>query len=131
MRQRQTNGKRMLRTAGALGIAIPLMIGGAGVASASWHNATVGGGNTAPDGVALRDCYHPTLQLPPSTNCTLLKRVAPGTPTHVICQRTGEEISGNNLWDYVKFSDNSEGFMADYYVITGHPGWIPGIDVCS
>lgn len=128
MRQRRTNGKRMLRIVGALSIAFPLMIGGAGVASASWHNATVGGSTAG--GAALRDCYHPTAQLPPSTNCTFIKRVAPGTPTHVICQRAGQDISGNNLWNYVKFADNSEGFMADYYVDTGHPGRIPGIDEC-
>ncbi|MGH3702478.1 MAG: hypothetical protein ACRDQY_24130 [Pseudonocardiaceae bacterium] len=129
MRQRRANGKRMLRTMGALSAAFTIMIGGAGVASAaSWHDVTVG--SYTEDGVVLRDCYHPTVQLPPSTNCTFIKRVPPGTSTHVICQRVGQDISGNNLWDYVKFADNSEGLMADYYVDTGHPVRIPGVEEC-
>uniref|UniRef100_UPI003F49646B hypothetical protein n=1 Tax=Amycolatopsis sp. CA-096443 TaxID=3239919 RepID=UPI003F49646B len=70
--------------------------------------------------------HHPPA---PSQNCTKITTVAPGTPAHVVCQTAGQDIYGDNLWDYVVTSVG-EGFMSDYYVNTGYAGWIPGIDHC-
>ncbi|MDX8031417.1 hypothetical protein SK803_14415 [Lentzea sp. BCCO 10_0856] len=36
-----------------------------------------------------------------------------------MCQRSGQNIYGNKLWDYIVYS-GGEGFMSDYYVNTGH-----------
>ena len=121
-------GTTIRRGAGVLAAAGALVLGATGVANASWHGATVGGWSTG--GVNLRDCYNPTVQLPPSTSCTYVKTVAPGTSVHVVCQRAGQNISGNNVWDYIVYP-GGEGFMADYYVNTGHANWIPGIDICQ
>lgn len=118
----------MGRTIAIAVTAAGVVAGSAGIANASWADATVGGYST--DGVSLRDCYHPTTHLPPSQDCTYLKTIAPGTPAHVVCQTVGQNIYGDSLWDYIVTS-NGEGFMADYYVDTSHPGWIPGIDHCS
>lgn len=116
------------RTIAVAAAAVGIVAASAGSASASWVSATVGGYSTG--GVSLRDCYHPTTQLPPSQNCTYIRTVAPGTPVHVVCQREGQNIYGDPIWDYI-VTPNGEGFMADYYVNTGYPGWIPGIDHCS
>ncbi|MFK3979663.1 hypothetical protein ACI2K4_04710 [Micromonospora sp. NPDC050397] len=101
----------------------------AGPASASWYGATVGSWTPNP-GVALRDCYHPTVQLPPGTYCTEIRRIPKNTGVHIVCQRSGQNIDGNNVWDYVVYS-GGEGFVADYYMNTGHANWIPGVDICS
>lgn len=119
--------RKLLKGAAIASAVAGLVVGGGGVASASWSSATVGGYTTG--GVSLRDCYHPSTRLPPSQNCTYIKTVAPGTAAHVVCQTTGQNIYGDNLWDYVVTSVG-EGFMSDYYVNTGYPGWIPGIDHC-
>jgi hypothetical protein len=120
--------RKLLKAAAVTAAAAGLVIGGAGLASASWAGATVGGYTTG--GVSLRDCYHPSVHLPPSQACTYLKTIAPGTPAHVVCQTVGQDIYGDSLWDYVVTSAG-EGFMSDYYVNTGYAGWIPGIDHCS
>ena len=94
----------------------------------SWHPATVGGGSSGGQ-VALRDCYHPVVQAP-STSCTLVKYVPTGISVHVVCQRSGQNINGNAVWDYVVYP-GGEGYMTDYYLITGYNGFIPGVDYCS
>jgi hypothetical protein len=103
----------------------------AGTASAatmhadSWFAATVGA-----SGVNVRDCYHPTTQLPPSTNCTYQTTLSAGTSIHVVCQRSGQNIGGDPVWDYITYS-GGEGYVADYYINTGYSSWIPGIQICS
>lgn len=97
-----------------------------GVQARSWHLATVGGSTTG--GVALRDCYHPVAQTP-SQNCTYIKTVPPGTAVHVVCQSAGQNIFGNNVWDYIVYS-GGEGYMSDYYLITGADGFHPSIERC-
>ncbi|MDQ3154559.1 MAG: hypothetical protein M3R63_23485 [Actinomycetota bacterium] len=96
------------------------------VQARSWHPATVGGYSIG--GVALRDCYHPSEQTP-SQDCTYIKTVPSGTAVHVVCQRAGQSIYGNNAWDYVVYS-GGEGYMSDYYVITGGDGFHPNIERC-
>jgi hypothetical protein len=53
-----------------------------------------------------------------------------GTAVHIVCQRSGQNINGDAVWDYVTYS-GGEGFAADYYINTGYASWIPGIDICS
>jgi hypothetical protein len=109
-----------------------LALGTADVANAtvqSWYPATVGGANSG-GGVSLRDCYHPSVHLPPSTSCTYVKTVPTGTAVNIVCQRAGQNISGDPVWDYVVYS-GGEGYMSDYYLFTGHDNWIPGVDVCQ
>jgi len=122
----------MLRRAGAavgaVGAAAALALAGASAADAapaSWYTATVGS-----SGVNVRDCYHPTVQLPPSTNCTLHASLGAGTSVHIVCQRSGQNIGGDNVWDYVTYP-GGEGLAADYYIYTGYTSWIPGIDICT
>jgi hypothetical protein len=116
------------RVAVATTVAVAAM--GAGFATAhpalaSWQLATVGN-----SGVNVRDCYHPTVQLPPSTNCTYQAALSAGTSVHIVCQRAGQNIGGDSVWDYVTYP-GGEGFAADYYIYTGYANWIPGIDICS
>jgi hypothetical protein len=97
-------------------------------AHASWQAATTGA-----SGVNIRDCYHPTVQLPPSTNCTLRVAVPAHTGVRIVCQAAGQSIDGNPVWDYVVWEGGPgrpEGFASDYYIDTGSPSWIPGIDIC-
>ncbi|WFE26751.1 hypothetical protein O7623_26285 [Solwaraspora sp. WMMD791] len=101
----------------------------AGPAAASWHAASVGSWTPDP-GLSLRDCYHPTVKLPPSQDCTFIRHLPRYTSVHVVCQRSGQNIGGNNVWDYVVYS-GGEGFVSDYYMNTGHANWIPGIDICT
>lgn len=100
-------------------------MGTASAASASWYGASVGA-----SGVNIRDCYHPSTQLPPSTICTFHASLSAGTAVHIVCQRSGQNINGDAVWDYVTYS-GGEGFAADYYINTGYASWIPGIDICS
>lgn len=109
--------------------AVGAIVGAATPAQASWHWAEVGWWTPSP-GVSLRDCYHPTVQLPPSTNCRYMWALPAYTDVHVVCQRSGQDIYGNNVWDYIVYP-GGEGFVADYYMDTGHPSWIPGIDICQ
>jgi len=117
----------VLAATAALGTAGTAAAHDDGVGAQSWHLATVGGGNSGGQ-VALRDCYHP-VQLP-STSCSLVKYVPTGTEVRVVCQRSGQNISGNSVWDYVVYS-GGEGYMSDYYLFTGADGFIPGVDRCS
>ena len=126
--QRQPR-RRTARRRIASAITVTLATTGAGLAMAapalaSWYPATVGH-----SGVNVRDCYHPTVHLPPSTNCTYQTTLRPGTGVHIVCQRAGQNINGDNVWDYVTYS-GGEGFAADYYIYTGYASWIPGIDIC-
>ena len=118
-------GRRWVRAASVVGVAGAIAIGSVTAAQASWFSASVGGG-----GVNVRDCYHPTVNLPPSTSCTYQTWLSPGTPVHIVCQRAGQDINGDNVWDYITYS-GGEGFAADYYINTGYASWIPGIDICQ
>lgn len=129
-------GRASTGIAAAAVLAATAALGTAGSASAttdgdvgiqSWHPATVGGGNSGGQ-VALRDCYHPVQT--PSTSCGLVKYVPTGTAVHVVCQRSGQNINGNSVWDYVVYS-GGEGYMSDYYLFTGTDGFIPGVEYCS
>jgi hypothetical protein len=125
-RPRSRTSRRRIATAITLALATAgtgLVM--AGPAMASWYPATVGA-----SGVNVRDCYHPTVKLPPSTNCTYLTTLSPGTSVNIVCQRTGQNIGGDNVWDYVVYS-GGQGLAADYYINTGYPSWIPGIDTCQ
>jgi hypothetical protein len=81
-------------------------------------------------GVTVRDCYHASVQLPPSTNCSPQTTPPAGTDVHIVCQRSGQNIFGNNVWDYVVYP-GGEGLVSDYYMDTGHASWIPGVDICT
>lgn len=121
--------RRTARRRAALIITVTLAAAGAGLATAhpalaSWFTATVGN-----SGVNIRDCYHPSVHLPPSTNCTYQTALGRGTSVHIVCQRAGQDIGGDNVWDYVTYS-GGEGFAADFYLNTGYANWIPGIDIC-
>jgi hypothetical protein len=94
--------------------------------TASWQPATVGGGSSG-GSVTLRDCFHPPQT--PSVNCGPVTQVPTGTSVHIVCQHAGQNIGGDNVWDYVSFPGR-EGYMSDYYMITGYANWIPGIQVC-
>jgi hypothetical protein len=116
---------RLIRALSAVGAAGTILVGHVTAASASWDGATVGG-----SGVNVRDCYHPSVHLPPSTSCTYQTNLSAGTGVHIVCQRAGQNISGDPVWDYVVYS-GGEGFAADYYINTGYASWIPGIDICQ
>lgn len=119
---------KRLRRIGAVGAAGALVLAGTATATAdpaSWYPATVGG-----SGVNVRDCYHPTVQLPPSTNCTLHATLGSGTGVNIVCQRSGQNIGGDAVWDYITYP-GGEGLASDYYLYTGYSSWIPGIDVCT
>jgi hypothetical protein len=120
-----TKRRRWIRTASVVGVAGAIVAGSGGAAQASWFSASVGS-----SGVNVRDCYHPSVNLPPSTNCTYQATLRAGTPVHIVCQRAGQNIYGDNVWDYVTYS-GGEGFAADYYINTGYANWIPGIDICQ
>lgn len=122
--------RRMPRRRTAAALTLALATAGAGVvmadpALASWYPASVGS-----SGVNVRDCYHPTVHLPPSTSCTYQAALGAGTGIHIVCQRAGQNINGDNVWDYVTYS-GGEGYAADYYIYTGYSSWIPGIDICQ
>jgi hypothetical protein len=124
------HGRRRARraaavTALAVAATATLVATTAAPAQASWYAATVGG-----SGVNVRDCYHPTVQLPPSTNCTYKATLSAGTSVRIVCQRWGQNINGDAVWDYVVYP-GGEGFAADYYIYTGYSSWIPGIDICQ
>ncbi|ROO50927.1 hypothetical protein EDC02_5788 [Micromonospora sp. Llam0] len=127
------NRRALRRVAATIALALVSVTGLVGLsaapAAASWHPASVGYWTENP-GLSLRDCYHPTVQLPPSQNCTFIKYLPRYTNVHVVCQRSGQNIYGNNVWDYVVYS-GGEGFVSDYYMDTTHPSWIPGIDICT
>jgi hypothetical protein len=113
---------------GVVGAVAGLVLAGATVADAapaSWYYATVGS-----SGVNVRDCYHPTVQLPPSTNCTYQTTLGSGTGVHIVCQRSGQNIGGDPVWDYITYP-GGEGLAADYYIYTGYSSWIPGVDICT
>lgn len=120
-----TTRKRWIRGAGVAAAAGATLIATTATAQASWYTAYVGS-----SGVNVRDCYHPTVQLPPSTNCTLQTYLNPGTGVHIVCQRSGQNIGGDAVWDYITYP-GGEGLAADYYINTGYASWIPGIDICS
>lgn len=120
------NKKRLIRALSVTGVAGAVLAGTVTAAQASWVSAYPW--STA--GVNIRDCYHPSVNLPPSTNCTYQTWLPQNTPMHVVCQRAGQNIYGDNVWDYVTYS-GGEGFAADYYVHTGYASWIPGIDICQ
>ncbi|MEU8112726.1 hypothetical protein [Micromonospora sp. NPDC048947] len=122
---------RIRRAAVAVGLAVAAA--GAGVvvpataAQASWFAATTGS-----SGVTIRDCYHPTNQSP-STSCTYVAFVPAYTPVRIVCQRSGQNIGGDPVWDYIVWEGGSgrpEGFASDYYINTGYANWIPGVSGC-
>ncbi|MET8849743.1 hypothetical protein [Amycolatopsis sp. NPDC004625] len=121
----KTRNRRWARVLGATGAAGALLVATAAAADASWFSAYVGA-----SGVNVRDCYHPSVHLPPSTSCTYQTNLGSGTPVHIVCQRSGQNISGDPVWDYITYS-GGEGFAADYYINTGYASWIPGIDICT
>jgi hypothetical protein len=123
----RAGGMRRAVTATALTAATvaALLAGPAAPAQASWFSASIGG--TA---VSLRDCYHPTKAAQPSQSCTFIKTVPAGTAVHIICQHSGQNIYGDPVWNYIQYG-GGEGYVADYYVNTGHANWIPGVDVCN
>ncbi|MFD5065605.1 hypothetical protein [Streptomyces sp. NPDC058394] len=126
-KRRWTRGLGVTGAAFALGFASLAGATGAAAATpgpASWYAAAVGS-----SGVNVRDCYHP-VQLPPSTSCTYQTALSAGTGVHVVCQRSGQNIGGDAVWDYVTYP-GGEGFVADYYINTGYSSWIPGIDICQ
>jgi hypothetical protein len=117
----------------ACSVAAALVAIGATPASASWYGATTGG-----TGANIRDCYHPTVNLPPNTSCTFRASVAAWTGVRIVCQRQGQSVSGyygtTDLWDYVVWEGGSgrpEGFASDANINTGYAYWIPGIDICQ
>ncbi|HCT80666.1 MAG TPA: hypothetical protein DGT23_29685 [Micromonosporaceae bacterium] len=113
----------------ALMVAAAALFATAVPAQASWYAATVGSWTPSP-GVSLRDCYHPSVNLPPNTGCTFVKSIPAGTSVRIVCQRAGQSIFSNNVWDYVVYP-GGEGFVSDYYMNTGYANWIPGIDICQ
>jgi hypothetical protein len=119
------NKKRLIRVLSVTGTAGAVLAGTVTAAQASWYTAYVGS-----SGVNVRDCYHPSVNLPPSTSCTYQATLGSGTQVHIVCQRAGQNIGGDNVWDYVTYS-GGEGFAADYYINTGYSSWIPGIDICQ
>jgi hypothetical protein len=78
----------------------------------------------------VRDCYHPSVTLPPSTNCTYQTTLGPGTVVHIVCQRAGENINGDTAWDYITYS-GGEGYTSDNNINTGYASYIPGVDTCQ
>jgi hypothetical protein len=111
-------------TALAAGTAAALLTVTTGAAQASWYGASIS------SSVTLRDCYHPSKAPQPSQSCTAIKTVPGGTPVHIICQHSGQNIYGNPVWNYISYS-GGEGYVADYYTNTGYANWIPGVDVCN
>jgi hypothetical protein len=95
---------------------------------ASWNSVDIGSSD-----VNMRDCYHP-LQTP-STNCNYVTTVPHGTTVHLVCQKAGQTIGDDSVWDYVVWDSNPsrpEGFVADWYVNTHTSSyWVPGVDHCS
>jgi hypothetical protein len=125
----KTEGRRTLRR-GAMAAAAAVAVGlstlvGASPAHASWYGATVGN-----SGVNVRDCYHPSKAPQPGTSCTYQTFLGSGTGVHIVCQHSGDNIGGDNVWDYVTYN-GGEGYVADYYIYTGYSNWIPGVDVCN
>lgn len=126
-------GRRLVRRGAATLLLAMVAAGGtvaatAGPAAASWYGASVG--SWATGGVNVRDCYHPTVHLPPSTACTYVTTLPVNTGVHIVCQRTGQVVSGDGVWDYIAFN-GGEGLVADAYMNTGYSSWIPGVDICS
>ncbi|MFL6129542.1 MAG: hypothetical protein ACJ73E_10805 [Mycobacteriales bacterium] len=70
----------------------------------------------------------------PSTSCTFVVFVPAYTALRIVCQKLGQNINGDAVWDYVVWEGGSgrpEGFAADYNINTGYSSWIPGVDRCS
>ncbi|MTK05172.1 hypothetical protein [Micromonospora sp. CP22] len=110
-------------TALAAGVGVAVS---AAPAQASWYAATTGG-----SGVTIRDCYHPPQS--PSTNCTFVAFVPANTPVRIVCQRSGQNIGGDPVWNYIVWEGGPgrpEGLASDYYIYTGYANWIPGVDHC-
>lgn len=128
---------RLLR--GMRGLLVALLLAGSSIfvaapgANASWYLSTV---STRSGGVNVRDCYHPVNRSSyPSTACTYVTYLAPGTALHIVCQRWGQPVSGpygtTALWDYVVVNVNGrtyEGYATDAYIYTGSNGFVA--EVC-
>lgn len=97
----------------------------AGPASAATQQVVIGG-----TPVSVRDCYHPTKQPYPSTNCTYQATLEAGLHVTLVCQTAGQGIgSGNDYyWDYVLYGatgshGSGEGYVSDWYVNTNVPNY--------
>lgn len=122
--------RRLVRGTGVAALAGGLLVTAVGPAQASWQSATVYNPDNSTPYVYVRDCYHPSTNLPPNTTCTYQTTLYNGTPVHVVCQRSGQTINGDSVWDYIVYN-GGEGFATDAYINTGYSSWIPGIDICQ
>jgi hypothetical protein len=56
-------------------------------------------------------------------------QLQPGQAFEAVCQKQGQNVSGNPWWVYITRGD-SRGFIASYYV--DHPdNQLPGVPVCG
>jgi hypothetical protein len=81
-------------------------------ASAALSHTVYVSSSTSP---ALRDCYHPTKQPFPNTNCTLRFYLTPGSAVTLICQYPGQQVGNDSYWDYVQ-TGNGYGYVTDWYI---------------
>jgi hypothetical protein len=64
----------------------------------------------------------------PSLHGEIVGHLADGAKVAIGCQRSGDAVNGNPVWDFVI---GEGGFIADRYVWTGHASWIPGVPKCD
>lgn len=121
-----TVSRILASAAAAAAMATGIVAVDATAANAGWKAARVW-----PDaGVTVRDCYHPVVHWPPSTDCTKVTLLPKGYIVYIVCQHYGQVIQGDEVWDYV-VTDRGEGYAADAWIDTGGLKWIPGMDVCQ
>ncbi|HWB74141.1 MAG TPA: M23 family metallopeptidase [Nannocystaceae bacterium] len=64
----------------------------------------------------------------PRADSTKIGGLAEGAQLVVGCQIEGQSVQGNTIWDYVPAK---QGYVADAFVDTGWPSWIPGVPKCG
>ena len=140
-RQQQAPRRGWLRTAAtsiatlitfgcALAVAAPAQAAPAAVAMPLNHTVYV----STSISPALRDCYHPTKQPYPNTNCTLRFYLALGSPVTLVCQYPGQTVGNDSYWDYVQ-TGNGYGYVTDEYINNPSAPYPPfrdgSVPICS
>jgi cell wall-associated NlpC family hydrolase len=62
-----------------------------------------------------------------STSGAQIGSLSDGDQVTISCQVKGENIQGNDVWDYVPAAG---GYVSDAFVVTGYDGFVPGSSRC-
>jgi hypothetical protein len=74
------------------------------------------------------DGGHLNVRATASRSAEIVGEIPDGTEVEIGCQTTGDPVSGTDVWDFLPAYG---GYVSDYYVYTGHDGFMPGAERCD